>query len=334
VDATWRRHDDNFVLYRERPALYQNLHTNDTTLLKAVSVLGKLGGTTFTGALEASRNTLTSQRLGNRREDRLAGTLEAQGELARGLTFQASLRNDHYESWGEVLTPGAGLTWFLSPRLKLRAAWGQAFRAPSFTELYYTSPAQVGNPTLRAERATSLEGGADWYGTGGTVFSFTAFQRRDRDQIDWIRLLPTQPWTAANIGNVRVEGLSAQAAFQVLPGLRCTAGWAYTHQQVPTAPYSSRYAPDAVRNQVSLSAEANLGRDTRLSTTFQYKQRTLEGPDPALLAFRLARTFGGLEVYLQGDNLLDRRYEEISGVAMPGRTASLGLRWHSGRPAR
>jgi outer membrane receptor protein involved in Fe transport len=120
----------------------------------------------------------------------------------------------------------------------------------------------------------------------------------------------------------------------VLPGLRCTAGWATTHQQVPPAPYSSRYAPDAVRNQVSLSADADLSRNTRLSTTFQYKQRTLEGPDPALLAFRLTRTFRSLELFLQGDNLLDRRYEEISGVAMPGRTASLGLRWQAGRPGR
>jgi iron complex outermembrane receptor protein len=334
VDATWRRHDDNFVLYKDRPDLYQNLHSDETTQFKAVAVLGKAGGTTFTGAVEASQDALTSTRLGNHRTDRQAGTLEAQGDLGPGLLFQISLRSDHYATWGSVLTPGAGLTWFLSPRLKLRAAWGRAFRTPSFTELYYVSPAQLGNPELLPERADSLEGGADWYGANGTSFSFTAFQRRDRDQIDWIRRLPSQPWTAANIGSVEVAGLSASAGFQPLPRLRCTAGWACTQQKVPPADYTSRYAPDAVRNQVSVSTDADLGRGTHLSTTFLYKQRTLEGTDPTLLSCRLARTYQALEVYLQGDNLLDRRYEEISGVAMPGRTFSLGLRWHSGRAVK
>ncbi len=334
VDATWRRHDDNFVLFRDRPQVYQNIHTDETIQLKAVSVLGRWAGTTLTGALEASRDTLASARLGDRRTDRSAGTLEAQGEVASGLAFQANLREDHYSTWGSILTPGAGLTWFPSPRLKLRVAWGRAFRAPSFTELYYSSPAQVGNAALLPERAESMEGGVDWYGPGGTSFSFTAFHRRDRDQIDWIRSQPSQPWAAANIGTVAVEGLSASAAFQPLPGLRCTAGWAYTQQKVPQADFTSLYAPNAVRNEASLSADADLGPGTRLATAFTYKQRTLPGPDPALLSFRLARTFRTLEVFLKGENLLDRHYEEIVGLPMPGRTFSLGLRWSSRGPAR
>jgi iron complex outermembrane receptor protein len=334
VDATWRRHDDNFVLFRDQPWLYQNLHTDETFQLKTVAVLGKWGRTTFTGALEASQDRLASARLGDRRTDRAAGTLEAQGEVAPGLAFQANLRDDHYSTWGSILTPGAGLTWFPSPRLKLRAAWGRAFRAPSFTELYYASPAQVGNATLLPERAESLEGGVDWYGQGGTVLSFTAFQRRDRDQIDWTRNQPSQPWAAANIGTVDVEGLSASAAFQPRPGLRCTAGWAYTQQKAAQADFSSLYAPNAVRNEVSMSIDADLGPATRLATVFIYKQRTLPGPDPALLSVRLARTYRTLEVFLKGDNLLDRHYEEIVGLPMPGRTFSLGLRWRSQRPAR
>lgn len=331
VDATWRRHDDNFVLFRDRPSLYQNLHTNETYLAKAVSVLYQGHGTTLTGAVEASTDVLSSARLGDHRLDRLAGSLELLQELAPGLTFQASLRNDHVSDWGSVLTPGAGLAWFPVPRLKLRAAWGRAFRAPSFTELYYTSPAQVGNAALQPERADSIEGGADWYGPGGTMLSLTAFRRRDQNQIDWIRHLPTERWTAANLGRVTVTGLSASASFRPLPRLRCTAGWAYTRQDIPPAGYASRYAPDCVRNQVSLTTDADLGRGAHLATAFTYKQRTLSGTDPALLSCRLGRTHRAWEVYLQGENLLNRHYEEISGVPMPGRTFSLGLRWNPKR---
>jgi len=331
VDASWRRHDDNFVLYKDRPSLYQNLHTNDTYLLKAVTQIYKDASTTLTGAVEASRDTLASARLGDRRLDRSSGALELLQDLLPGLTLQAGLRNDRVSEWGSVFTPGAGLTWSLTSRLKLRAAWSRAFRAPSFTELYYVSPAQVGNATLQPERADSIEGGVDWYGAGGSLLSVTSFHRRDREQIDWIRHLPTEPWTAANIGTVTVSGLSASARFRPLPNLVCTTGWVHTRQDIPPADFTSRYAPDCVRNQVSLSTDAELGRGLRLATTFTYKQRTLAGPDPALLSFRLGRTLRTWEVFLQGENLLDRRYEEISGVPMPGRTISIGLRWSAGK---
>jgi len=327
LDATWRRHDDNYVLYRDRPALYQNLHTDSTYQFKAVSVLFQGGRTTLTGEAEASRDGLSSARLGIHRVDRLAAALEAIQELAPGLTFQASLRGDHTSTWGSVWTPGAGLAWNAAPRLKLRAAWGRAFRAPSFTELYYTSPAQVGNPALQPERADSVEAGADWYGGGGALLSMTAFHRRDRDQIDWIRHDPREPWTASNIGTVRVDGLSASASLHPVARLGLRAGWTCTRLRIPPADYVSRYAPDCVKSQLSLAADGDLGRGWGASASCVHKQRALPGPDPLLLALKLSRRFGACEAYVQGENLLDKHYEELAGVPMPGRTFRAGLSW-------
>jgi len=327
IDAAWRRHDDNFVLLRDKPAAYQNLHTDDTWQVKAVSVLARTGGATFTAALEGARDTLASARLGQRRVDRAAAALEWLQDLPAGLAFQAGLRGDHTSTWGGTFTPTAGLAWSASRSLKLRAAWGRAFRAPSFTELYYLSPAQAGNPDLRPEKAESLEAGADWYGRGGATVGLTVFRRRDRDQIDWIRYAPADPWRAANIGTVTVEGVSLAASLRPAPWLRCTGGWTWTGQAIPPAPYASRYAPDWARTRLSLAAEAELDAATRLSLAWVHKRLGQGGPDPSLLSLRLSRRFGPVEAQARLENLLDRRAQEIPGVDVPGRAAYLSLTW-------
>ncbi len=332
VDATWRRHDDHFVLYRDRPALYENRHSNTTAQVKAVSVLFKGRGATLTGALEGGRDELASERLGDHHVSRIAGTVEWLQELVPGLSFQASLRGDHSSTWGRQWTPGAGLAWRATPTLKIRAAWGKAFRAPSFTELYYSSPAQMGNPNLSPERSRSLEAGADWLPGGSLNVSLTLFRRWDRDQIDWVRRNAGDPWTAANLGALRAQGASFQASGRPTRRLGASFGWSWTRLDLPAAAYASRYAPDCVRHHVTATLTAELPKAMRLSTTCTYKDRALPGSDPLLLSFRLGRAFGALETFLQGENLLDRRWEELQGIPLPGRTFSAGLRWRS--PAR
>jgi outer membrane cobalamin receptor len=327
LDATWRRHDDNYVLYRDQPALYQNLHTDDTFQLKAVSVLHQGGGATFTAALEGGRDTLASARLGHHQVDKAAGGIEWLQDLGGGLTFQAGLRGDHTSGWGGILTPTAGLAWSPVRDLKLRAAWGRAFRAPSFTELYYASPAQMGNPDLRPERAESIEAGADWYGPGRTVLGLTLFHRKDREQIDWVRSAPSDPWRAANIGEVTVRGLSTTAALSPASWLQCSAGLTLTDESVPAVPYQSRYAPDWVRVQASLAAEAVLNPATRLALSWVHKHPGQGGPEPSQLALRVSRILGAFELQLRADNLLDKRVQEITGVDVPGRSVSVSLVW-------
>ena len=45
-----------------------------------------------------------------------------------------------------------------------------------------------------------------------------------------------------------------------------------------------------------------------------------------LLDARISRRIGRLgDVFVEGSNLLDREYQEIAGVRMPGATAAVGL---------
>jgi outer membrane receptor protein involved in Fe transport len=75
----------------------------------------------------------------------------------------------------------------LDHQLKLRASGGYGFRLPTYTDLYYSDPATIGNPKLKPESAWSGEAGADWVPSSRFSLSATGFYNRQHDTIDYVR---------------------------------------------------------------------------------------------------------------------------------------------------
>lgn len=114
-------------------------------------------------------------------------------------TWQLSARLDDNESFGQHSTGNLAWGWTFQPGLRLNAAVGSAFKAPSFNELYFPG---YGNPHLEPESSRSLETGlrgqADWGRWTVNVF------QTDIDQLiahDAILMAP------ANIDRARIRGL-------------------------------------------------------------------------------------------------------------------------------
>lgn len=106
----------------------------------------------------------------------LGGHARSRGAAYAALDFRAlrrfslsvSAREEVYRNFsGEFSPTVAGGVW-LSERVKLRASASRGFRVPSYTDLYYHDPANVGSPNLRPEREWTYEGGLDW-NPGGRV---------------------------------------------------------------------------------------------------------------------------------------------------------------------
>ena len=109
----------------------------------------------------------------------------------------------------------SGAVW-LSARFKLRASASRAFRLPSFTDLYYHDPGNVGNPLLKPESATSYEAGIDAFITPALHASLTVFHRRDSNVIDFVRPDPTALYQATNFDRLHFTGVEASAAWKQL----------------------------------------------------------------------------------------------------------------------
>lgn len=101
-----------------------------------------------------------------------------QAELPFGVfSFIPGLRYDRYAAESNTdaaapiresaLSPKVGVVWRVSDGLRLRASYGQGFRAPSLIELYSSGQHFLGNdfvpnPDLKPERARNLEAGFSW----------------------------------------------------------------------------------------------------------------------------------------------------------------------------
>jgi vitamin B12 transporter len=70
------------------------------------------------------------------------------------LQFQISGRYDDNQQFGDYWTGHVSLGYDWSPTIRSFAAWGRAFKAPSFNELYFPN---FGNPNLTPEQAQSWE---------------------------------------------------------------------------------------------------------------------------------------------------------------------------------
>lgn len=329
VDLAWRRHDDDFVLFRDHPELYRNTHATDVVLGKLSTFLAKGRRASLAALGEVSAEGIRSSRLGGHSRQRTALAVDSHWGPSDRFSLQAGLRWDWYSPYGSAWSPGAGAAFFATRRLKLRASAGKAFRVPSFTELYYWSPALRGNPRLRPESAWNVEGGVDWYASETFTLSATVFRRWERDLIDYVRAADTDPWAAANIRRAVVDGVSLQLDLRPAAWVRALAGYAWTDFDLAPSPLQTRYAADFARHVLTLAADFLPGRPLRPGVTVRYKHRALTGEGYVVLSAALAYSRGPWELEARVDNATDATYEELSGVAMPGRGFFATLRYRA-----
>ncbi len=312
------RHRDRFVLDRRRPAWYANRHTTR----EALAGVEVRGGSALRWAVgtEWERDAIRSSSLGRHHRVRAAVFAEAVRRWRRG-ALGAQLRADRESPWGRAVTGGVGGSWRVGAT-RVRAAWGSAFRSPSFTELHYRSPASVGDPYLRPERGRTAEVGLD---VG--AWSVTLFRRHTGDLIDWV-LGEDGAWHATNLGSVTTRGLELAALLPAPGRLRWQRlGLAWLASDARVDPARSRYALTHPRLEAAWTGAAELGRGLEAGWALRLRDPRDAGAWAVLDASLGARILPGTRVVVEVANVLDREVEEVRGVPLPGRWAVVRLEW-------
>lgn len=326
---SWRRHDDHFVLRRENPAAYQNRHIN-TMLLGELSVRRSLTGAVSVAAgVEGARLSLASFRLGDRSETRLAAFVEASRTTA-GATFTAAGRLDHGTATGDAFSPSVTLVVPLTARLSARAALARGVRAPSWTERYYTDPANRGNAALGAETFWTADVALRREFGSGASAELTFFGRRSRDLIDWTKPAAVNavvPWTAMNVGVATLHGVELATALPRMAGIgwRLRAqGTRFTTDMNPA--FIGKYALRPLTTSGGMTATRALGRWWSVSADVRHARRAREDGYTTLDA-RLAWQQGAWRVTVDGTNLARARWIDVAGYPAAGPGLYGGLSW-------
>jgi len=317
TSASWRgitwyatRHDDTFILDRENPEFYRNDHTTwrsglfrdfqwkDRWYLSVHGAWNRLESSSLKAPdmPDADRYVHTDGE----------GTVKGAGlfqlgawTLRTGLTITYSSRESGSTDW----LPFVGLFRQLGP-VDLSIEGSRTVRLPDYTELYYRSPVNVGNPDLKAEQAWNLELGARWHGWRATVF-----YRKESELIDWVRR--DDVWHAENIGDSRVWGLSMDGRWR---------GWRIGYQMISRHMASNdetKYVYYVPKNRWVIGYAGREG-------AIQYQ--ILDIPHLGNAGV-LDVTFNGTGFYLKIRNALDEAYETLPGIPMPGRSYLIGYRW-------
>lgn len=327
-----RLHDDDFVLVRDEPERYRNRHTSWQAGGGVTFRVGPTDGLALAWGGELYRDALDSNNLGRRAEARGALFAEAStGETGR-FVATAGLRLDGHEVYGSELSPSASVAAWPADVLKLRASVGRSFRTPSWTERFLDSPANVGTPELDPETAWSGDVGIDLAPAAGVRFGVTGFLREARSLIDWSRPVDADPevtpWRTRNVESAQYRGLEAEAEASVVAGLRLRAGMELLSVETEAAGgFRSKRALRPLTERVRLEAARSLGRGVTASVRWMRADRR-GGDEPYhLLDARVSWQADRVRLYLEGTNLADEDYPDITGHGAPGRAVVAGLTW-------
>jgi iron complex outermembrane receptor protein len=321
----YRRHSDLFVLVRDNPSLYTNHHHDQDfqTSLRRSDPLA--ANTTVSYGIDAIHESIVSNNLGDHARTRGAAYAAVEFRALKRFSLSIAAREEAYRNFRGQFSPTiAGGAWF-TRQLKLRASASRAFRVPTYTDLYYSDPANRGNPNLLPEHSWSYEAGLDWNPASRVRASVAVFERRERNGIDYYRASPSDAWQALNIDSLNFTGVesSLHLALSHSQTLDLRYCWLFGVQDtvpIGETKYTFNYPSDSGVAVWQARLPGGIVARTRLGVL----SRQAQGTYP-LWDFSAAWSRGKIHPFLQLANISNTSYQEIQGVAMPGHTIMGGV---------
>lgn len=324
----YRYHQDEFLLKRDTPTFYRNEHqTHIYGFDIRTSFVTSLGKSSL--GYENRIEQINSSVLGEHHH--LLFSLFAEHKVfLRKFTVTAGTFAGYSPQFGFQLFPGIDAGYEITNKSSLYAGAGKTFRNPSFTDLYYDSPANIGNPDLKAEEAYTYELGYRRI-SGMYSLNISMFYRQGSELIDWIRTSELSPWRAANIGNINTSGGEAEIMLN-LKSLFTTQSvfselrfaHAFLHAEQKPIDFLSKYIHEYPLHQLSTILRLHSGK--RLDHIISYRYLDRLGYKPYnLIDIRSSYSSVFYKLFIEVSNLLNTDYYQFGTIKMPGRWFSFGI---------
>jgi iron complex outermembrane recepter protein len=324
-----RRHTDLFVLFRDAPAIYKNSHLEDSYELvfrRADSIHRAMR--VLYGA-EIDRDTIASNNLGNHQRNRGALYAALMARVRQRFSLSAGVREEWQSCSHHDFSPSIAASYGLGSGWKLKASASHAFRLPSFTDLYYSDPANQGNPNLVPENAWDYEGGLEARLASRVTTEVSVFHRRDRNVIDYARASAVAKWQARNIQSLNFTGVDGRARVEI-GSQRVDVSYTWLHGSQQTLFEPSKYAFNYPSQAATVGWSGRLPKRLEARARVGVLERYQKDAYP-LAELQLAKVEKHWKPYIQLSNATNTGYEEIPGVRMPGREVLVGIEFTIGR---
>ena len=354
----WRRAWDEFRLFRQQegaPLWYKgpNYHRTNIAGTELKLLIPERVGRTNIG-IELRQEGILSTMLGEKTHDSLAvagvenvwynhrktrNVLSAYVEQqiitdrfsASGGFLLNRTGDYHWKLYG-----GLDIGYRLGEKIRFFSAVNQSLRYPTFTDLYYHSPVNLGNPDLKPETALTLEGGFRYPGKTWSA-SAGLYVRKGKNLIDWVKKADALPWHTLNHTSLTTTGWELSALLDVhhLTGRnrywleQIRLSWTYATASKQNDKDLSKYALDYLHHQFILGVRHALPGHIEAWWQFIFRDRAgnfQSYPSGAVVAYkpyfltdvRFTYPVWHLACFLDISNMFNTTYVDIGNLPAPG----------------
>ncbi|HEY1766092.1 MAG TPA: TonB-dependent receptor [Terracidiphilus sp.] len=353
----YRRHTDDFVLFRANPALYENNHIDGSWQASLRHTLNLPASSLLLMGLEADGDSIqsfnfsggtTSPALGVHARNRGAGYIDFDwNPPKKRWNLSAGAREEIFSGGAQaVFSPQLAGSVRVAQKFKLRASGGYGFRIPTYTDLYYVDPTTLGNPNLKPESAWSGDAGGDWAASARVTLSVTGFYSQQHDTIDYVRsatvpnpYLPASceinhaqvanTWCADNLNGLHFQGVESTFTWIPVRSQTVRIAWTGLHgAQSALHGLQSEYVFNYPVQNIHAMWTAALPHNFTITNAVELAQRYQQTVYPVWNVTAM-HDAGKIRPYLRLTNLSNTGYQEISGVNMPPRAimGGVALQW-------
>ena len=264
----------------------------------------------------------TDSLLIDKREHELAGYIEVRQDIGSWMTLNAGLRADHHFSIGTELVPQFGAAFHLPANAEIKLSAAKGFRYPTFKDNYLFLPK---NPDLEPESLWNYE-----LSFSQTLLSGRLYYGINLFHMDVKNTIQALPKNGAplnqNTGELKNSGVEVEASYLISKSFTLNGNYSYLKMETPVV--------GAPEHKVYMGGSYNKDR-WHASTGLQYINSlytTPSKPKPATVLAALDKKEDFLlwnarvsyqlndmvQLWVNGDNLLNTKYQIIAGYPMPG----------------
>lgn len=241
------------------------------------------------------------------------------------LTLSAGIRHDDHSTFGANTTSRAAISFALSQEVRLRASWGEGFKAPTIFQLTQSFGALPPNRDLQPETSEAFDIGADARLIDGRLGLSATYFHRDTENL----IVFSPGFRYENLDRTRADGVEAALDFALNDAIALSANYTYID------------AVDAVTGERQIRTPEHSG-DAALSyqrgpvagaLSMRYNGAETGGPFGAdtdgWVRFDLSASLDisdAIEIHTRIENLLDADYQQVAGYGTPGLSAYGGVR--------
>jgi len=324
----WRRGQDIFLLQRDNPSFYRNLHiTNKVGAEANASYTSSLGITGF--GLDISRVSISSNNLGDRNRTMVNLFLEHRFKTGN-FDITPGVAVTYFSDFKFHAFPGLDIGYKVSDNLRAYGNIGYTYRIPTYTDLYYNDSSTTGNPNLKPEEALAQELGLK-YNTNNFYATVSVFNRDADNLIDFIRPNTTATkFEATNIAEVNTKGFEFDAnyTFKIKDYNQSLAvGYTFLEDNIKDQDRDlSRYRLNTLKHHFTTRLRTQLFKNVSQNIIYKHAERT-DGQSYNVWDASIIFNFNKFDFTITANNIFNAEFIETGFVPMPESNVLFGLRY-------